>query len=55
MEVKLHMENKPLYYNGSVQHSENLDSDANNNEPFEITEEIRKNISGNPYVNNHTE
>ncbi|WP_209121098.1 hypothetical protein [Alkalihalobacillus sp. BA299] len=45
------METKPLHYDGSVQNSESLESEANN-ETFELTDEIRKNISGNPYMNN---
>ena len=46
------MENKPIHYDGSVQISDenNTHSDAITNEQFEITDEIRKNIGGNPFV-----
>jgi hypothetical protein len=46
------MENKPIHYDGSIQ--TNGDNSTNSvtaaNEPFEMTEEIRKNIGGNPFV-----
>ncbi|WP_169917333.1 hypothetical protein [Alkalihalobacterium alkalinitrilicum] len=45
------MENKPLHYDGSIQNSENKESDANN-ETFVLTDEVRKNLSGNPFMNN---
>lgn len=45
------MENKPLHYDGSIQNLQASNSDATSNEPFMITDEMRANISGNPYVN----
>jgi hypothetical protein len=45
---ELHMENKPLHYDGSVQHAE--DAATSTNETFVLTDEMRMNISGNPYV-----
>ena len=46
------MENTPIHYDGRVQINDenNTNSAAITNEPFEMTDEIRKNISGNPYV-----
>ena len=46
------MENKAIHYDGSVQINDesNTNSAAITNEPFEITDEIRRNISGNPFV-----
>ena len=46
------MENKPLHFDGSVKIDDSFENEANNNEEFKITDEIRKNISGNPYSNN---
>jgi hypothetical protein len=42
------MESKPLHYDGSIQNIDVIESEAN--EAFELTDEIRKNISGNPYI-----
>lgn len=46
------MENKAIHYDGSVQ--VNDENNANNavitNKSFEMTDEIRKNIGGNPFV-----
>ncbi|CAH2715160.1 MULTISPECIES: hypothetical protein [Neobacillus] len=46
------MENKTIHYDGSVQmNDENTNNSVvSTNEPFEISDEIRKNISGNPFV-----
>ena len=46
------MENKAIHYDGSVQVNDenNMNSAAITNEPFEMTDEIRKNIGGNPFV-----
>ena len=46
------MENKAIHYDGSVQINDenNTNLVTNTNEPFEITDEIRKNISGNPFL-----
>ncbi|HEY4550139.1 MAG TPA: hypothetical protein VIG98_07690 [Bacillus sp. (in: firmicutes)] len=46
------MENKAIHYDGSVQMNDenNTNSAAFTNEPLEITDEIRKNIGGNPFV-----
>lgn len=49
------MENKPLHYDGSIQDINDFKSEVNNSEVFELTDEIRKNISGNPYINHITE
>lgn len=54
LEVKL-LENTPLHYDGSIQNIDDLKSEANNSEAFELTDEIRKNISGNPYMSHITE
>lgn len=44
------MENKPLHYDGSIQNSDTSDSQLVN-EPFKLTDEMRVNISGNPFFN----
>ncbi len=49
------MESKPLHYDGSFQNVDALESEENNNEAFALTDEIRKKISGNPYMMNKTE
>ncbi|GAA0328572.1 hypothetical protein GCM10008967_18820 [Bacillus carboniphilus] len=43
------MENKPVHYDGSAHNDELLKNEDNSNETFELTDEMRKNISGNPY------
>ncbi|WP_162832898.1 MULTISPECIES: hypothetical protein [Sediminibacillus] len=43
------MEQKPLHYDGSGTPPVTLDK-ATKPEPFKISDEARKNISGNPYV-----
>jgi len=43
------MENKPSHYDGSVQTGAGQGENQAAAEPFEITDEMRKNISGNPY------
>lgn len=43
------MEGKPIHYDGSIQSNSDLNQESMSNEPFELTEEIRSNISGNPY------
>ncbi|MBD8071431.1 hypothetical protein [Bacillus sp. PS06] len=42
------MEGKPLHFDGSVQNDLTSDHDMKNNEPFVLTDEMRKVISGNP-------
>jgi hypothetical protein len=49
MEVNLPMTNKPIHYDGSIQNNESSTNNAVN-EPFTLTDEIRANISGNPYL-----
>lgn len=44
------MENKPLHYDGSVPNSDNIKNEETNNENFKLTDEMRKSISGNPYI-----
>jgi len=43
------MENKPFHYDGSVQAEAGQGEYQAAEETFEITDEMRKNISGNPY------
>jgi hypothetical protein len=54
MEVKLPMENKPVHFDGSLQNISGSQSEVNV-EPFVLTDDIRKNLSGNPYTNEKTE
>ena len=49
------MEEKIFHYDGSVQHENVANSDGLLNEAFQITDEIRKTISGNPYMIDHSE
>lgn len=51
MEVNVPMTNKPVHYDGSIQHNESSAANSTVNEPFTLTDEIRANISGNPYTN----
>jgi hypothetical protein len=48
---EVHMENKPLHYDGSVQNLQASTSDTTAIEPFKMTDEMRANVSGNPYMN----
>lgn len=41
------MEQKPLHYDGSVQAEG--DYQLTSSEPLKITDEMRKNLGGNPY------
>jgi hypothetical protein len=49
MEVDLPMTNKPNHYDGSIQNNETSTATSTVNEPFTLTDEMRVNISGNPY------
>ncbi|WP_176545204.1 hypothetical protein [Bacillus sp. AFS041924] len=42
------MENKPTHYDGSGMNEEIFDQNFEQ-EDFQVTEEMRKSISGNPY------
>ncbi|MFE8699965.1 hypothetical protein ACFYKX_04930 [Cytobacillus sp. FJAT-54145] len=45
------MEGKPIHYDGSViNNSESSNYQPESNSPFILTDEMRKNISGNPYT-----
>jgi hypothetical protein len=48
------MEGKPIHYDGSIQNNGDTISDFTN-EPFKLTDEMRVNISGNPYISNKME
>ncbi|MFC7686632.1 hypothetical protein [Ureibacillus sp. GCM10028918] len=43
------MEQKPNHYDGSVQFEDISNNEPNSNETFQITDEMRANIGGNPY------
>lgn len=43
------MEGKPVHYDGSGQISASYQETAEK-EPFKMTDEMRKNIGGNPYI-----
>jgi hypothetical protein len=47
------MNEKPIHYDGSVQNNEG--SLLSVNEPFILTDEVRENISGNPYNHEKSE
>lgn len=44
------MSEKPQHYDGSIQNSESSNGNVTVNEPFQLTDEMRMNISGNPYT-----
>ncbi|WP_197468207.1 hypothetical protein [Fictibacillus phosphorivorans] len=41
---------KPLHFDGSLLNQEGFDKDSPE-KPFVLTDEMRANISGNPYMN----
>ena len=50
------MVQKPNHYDGSVQLDYDVNNEPHSNESFQITDEMRPNIGGNPYffdVNNN--
>ncbi len=56
MEVKLPMNEKPNYYDGSgMMNNKSSENDFTMDEPIEVTKEMRTNISGNPYTNEKIE
>lgn len=44
------MTNKPIHYDGSIQNNESSTNTPAVNEAFTLTDEMRANISGNPYM-----
>lgn len=44
------MNEKPTYYDGSVQLNDQPNGDAAINEPFQLTDEMRMSIGKNPFV-----
>lgn len=51
LEVNVEMnEDKPLHFDGSLLNLDKLEKDSLN-EPIVLTDEMRANISGNPYMN----
>lgn len=45
------MDGKPIHYDGSMTSSTFTDDSASANEPFQLTDEMRAKISGNPFTN----
>ncbi|WP_171016966.1 hypothetical protein [Pseudalkalibacillus caeni] len=43
------MDGKPIHYDGSTQIGGNFKNELKTTEPFKLTDEMRANISGNPY------
>ncbi|MEH7122681.1 hypothetical protein V7122_01390 [Bacillus sp. JJ1532] len=43
------MEQKPNHYDGSFQLDYGANNELNSNESFQITDEMRLNMGGNPY------
>lgn len=43
------LEQNPNYFDGSVQHENVSNNEPQSNEPFQLTDEMRRNIGGNPY------
>lgn len=48
------MDNKPIHYDGSLHGTNEVEAEVIS-EPFEITDEIRAKISGNPYLHEANE
>ncbi|WP_227939809.1 hypothetical protein [Alkalihalobacillus deserti] len=44
------MDGKPLHFDGSIHNASVADSETIVSNPFELTDEMRKNIASNPYV-----
>ncbi len=44
------MTEKPIHYDGSIQNNSAVTNDSSSSEPFTITDEMRKNIGGNPFI-----
>lgn len=44
------MSEKPFHFDGSVQQTVSANNDSVANETFTLTDEMRMNISGNPYT-----
>ncbi len=44
------MDGKPIHYDGSVQNNGISEGESTVTEPVKMTDEIRVNISGNPYM-----
>jgi hypothetical protein len=44
------MDGKPIHYDGSVQNNGISEGEPTVNEQFKMTDEMRVNISGNPYM-----
>ncbi|WP_167374912.1 hypothetical protein [Gottfriedia luciferensis] len=44
------MENKPIHYDGSVSLNDEVTKDSYLQNDFELTNDMRTNISGNPYI-----
>jgi len=49
------MNDKPNHYDGSMHQDAVTTSDSTYNESFTLTDEMRKNISGNPYLIENSE
>lgn len=49
------MEQKSFYYDGSFHFEEASNEESVNSLPFAITDEVRKNLSGNPFFTELTE
>lgn len=44
------MEGKPMHFDGSLHQSQVTTGEAKEVEPIKITDEVRANISGNPFT-----
>ncbi|MFX3674273.1 MAG: hypothetical protein ACE3JQ_07490 [Paenisporosarcina sp.] len=49
------MDEKPFYFDGSLHNKETTENKPTENERFILTDEMRKNIGGNPYTKDHLE
>lgn len=49
------MEGKPLHYDGSLHPADMAGDGTGLNEQFVLTDEVRKNLGGNPYEINSAE
>ncbi|MFA9559138.1 hypothetical protein ACERII_17660 [Evansella sp. AB-rgal1] len=49
------MNDKPTHYDGSFHHNEATSDNSAGSDTFQIKDEMRANISGNPFVEEITE
>lgn len=49
--MKVSMDSKPFHYDGSGYNEETVNTSSEENESFQLTEDMRRYIGSNPYTN----